>query len=140
MTGKPLVRHAESVALLVLAADGIVVVRQPRPGAGGATLELPQETCEPGETALVAARRGLAEECGLTADGWLEHGSFWTAPAYSTERVHVLSARVSGVTARSLDEDEAIEVERRQLEDLPAALEDATSIAAFALWRAGGGS
>lgn len=139
VTQKPLVRHPEAVSLVVLDGDRVVLVRQPRPGAPGTTLELPAETFEPGETAREAAARGLAEECGLVAAGeWTEVGAFWAAPSYSTERVHVLCARVGGTTARRLDDDEEIEVERRPLDELPAALDDATSIAAFALWRLAG--
>jgi ADP-ribose pyrophosphatase len=136
---RPLIRHRESVALVVLEGKRVVLVRQTRPGAGRTTLELPQETFEPGETALLAARRGLAEECGLTAEEWTEHGTFWAVPAYSTERVHVLSARCKGTVSQRLDPDEDIVVEHADPETLPGSLDDAISIAAWTLWSRGTG-
>ena len=62
-------------------------------------------------------------------------GAFWAAPAYSTERVHVFEARDLIPSPGRPDPDEDITVERRSLAELPGALSDATSIAAFALWQ-----
>ena len=97
-------------------------------------LELPAGTLEPGETALEAADRELAEECGLAASGWTELGLFWTAPAYSTERVTALAGSVSGTAEGQADEDEEIEVVRLRAEDALPRLEDAGSVAALCLW------
>jgi 8-oxo-dGTP pyrophosphatase MutT (NUDIX family) len=46
-----------------------------------------------------AAARELAEECGLAAHEWHELGTFWCAPAYSTELVHVFEAHGLGEAA-----------------------------------------
>jgi ADP-ribose diphosphatase len=114
--------------------DEIVLVRQRRPGADGDVLELPAGTLEPGETPLEAAGRELAEECGLAADGWVELGSFWAAPAYSTEYVTAFAGTVSGTASAELDEDEEIEVVRLPRAEVAAALEDGISLAALGLW------
>jgi ADP-ribose pyrophosphatase len=131
-----LLEHPESVAVVAVDHHGIVVVIQPREGAGGTTVELPAGCVEPGEQPLAAAARELLEECSLVAARWRSLGQFWAAPAYSTERVHVFEAREleSGFGRQAPDED--IVVERRALRELPAALSDATSISAFALWTA----
>jgi 8-oxo-dGTP pyrophosphatase MutT (NUDIX family) len=129
-----LIEHPPSVVLVVSDGDELVLVRQRRPGAGGPVLELPAGTLEPGETALEAADRELAEECGLAASGWTELGSFWTAPAYSTERVTALAGSVSGTAEGQADEDEEIEVVRLRAEDALPRLEDAGSVAALCLW------
>jgi len=129
-----LIEHPPSVVLVVSDGDELVLVRQRRPGAGGPVLELPAGTLEPGETALEAADRELAEECGLAASGWIELGSFWTAPAYSTERVTVLAGSVSGTAEGQADEDEEIEVVRMRAEDALPRLEDAGSVAGLCLW------
>jgi ADP-ribose pyrophosphatase len=129
-----LIEHPPSVVLVVSDGDELVLVRQRRPGAGGPVLELPAGTLEPGETALEAADRELAEECGLAASGWTELGSFWTAPAYSTERVTVLAGSVSDTAEGQADEDEEIEVVRMRPEDALPRLEDAGSVAALGLW------
>jgi ADP-ribose pyrophosphatase len=138
VTDKPLLEHSPSVTLIVVEGSDIVLVRQSRPGAPRPTLELPQETFEPGETAIDAAHRGLHEECGLHVGRWLECGTFLAAPAYSTELVHVLAGRVTSASEQELDEDEDIEVVRLPLSALPEALDDGCSLAAHSLWQAAG--
>ena len=134
-----LIEHPPSVVLVVTDGDDLVVVRQRRPGAGGDVLELPAGTLEPGETVVEAADRELAEECGLAVSAWFELGSFWAAPAYSTERVTALTGMRSGVATAELDADEEIAVERIAPSGAESLLEDAGSLAALALWRARAG-
>lgn len=112
-----------------------MLVRQHRPGAGGPVVELPAGKLEPGESPVAAAARELAEECGLAASGWRTLGSFWAAPAYSTEHVTVLAATVAGVAFAAADGDEQIEVLRVPAADAVRYLEEATSLAALALQR-----
>jgi 8-oxo-dGTP pyrophosphatase MutT (NUDIX family) len=132
----PLVRHAESVTIVPLDGDEIVLVTQTRRGAGGRVVELPAGTLEDGETPVDAARRELAEECGLAAETWTPVGGFWVVPAYSTEYSHVFVATgLSPVESPHIDEDEDIEVERVRVEDAAARVADAGSLAALALWR-----
>jgi ADP-ribose pyrophosphatase len=134
----PLVRHPPSVTFVALVDGDVLLVRQRRPGAPGWMLELPAGTLREGETPEQAALRELREECGFAAGGFRDVGSFWAAPAYSTELVHVgemLDPRPDPA-GPSLDEDEQIEVDRRPVADLPRCLTDAVSIAAFALWQA----
>jgi len=131
-----LVRHPPSVVLVVTDGPDLVAVRQHRPGADGGVLELPAGTLEPGETVLETADRELAEECGFAVAAWVELGSFWAAPAYSTERVTVLAGALAGTAAAEPDADEQITVERIPAAQAEALLEDAGSLAALALWRA----
>jgi 8-oxo-dGTP pyrophosphatase MutT (NUDIX family) len=132
----PLVRHPESVTIVPVDGDEIVLVSQTRQGAGARLLELPAGTLEPGETPAEAARRELAEECGLAAATWQALGGFWVVPAYSTEFSHVFVASgLSGVASPRRDEDEDIEVQRVPEEEALAAVADAGSLAALALWR-----
>jgi ADP-ribose pyrophosphatase len=112
-----------------------VLVRQHRPGADGPVVELPAGKVEPGETAFAAAARELAEECGLSAAGWHTVGSFWAAPAYSTERVTVLAGEVDGTASAEPDSDELIEVLRVPAAEAAGYVEDATSLAALTLYR-----
>ena len=136
----PLVRHPESVTIVPVDGDEIVLVSQTRRGAGKRILELPAGTMEPGESPAEAARRELAEECGLAAATWRELGSFWAVPAYSTEFVHVFeAAELSAVPSLHLDEDEDIEVERAAAGEAEVLVSDAGSLAALALWRLRGG-
>jgi ADP-ribose pyrophosphatase len=128
------IEHPPSVVLVVLDGDEVVLVRQHRPGAGSAVLELPAGTIEEGETAEQTAERELAEECGLAATRWTEIGAFWAAPAYSTEWVTVLSGTVSGTAYGEADADEDIEVVRLPAAEALHRVEDAGSVAALGLW------
>jgi len=128
------IEHPASVVLVVTDGGDLVCVRQRRPGAAADVLELPAGTLEPGETPRAAADRELAEECGLAVAEWAELGSFWAAPAYSTEWVTVLAGAVSGEASGTLDEDEAIAVVRLPAAGAASRLEDAGSLAALALW------
>jgi ADP-ribose pyrophosphatase len=131
----PLVRHPESVTIVPVDGDEIVLVRQTRPGAGRRVVELPAGTIEPGESAAEAARRELAEECRLGARTWSELRGFWVVPAYSTEFAHVFVARdLYPVAARPVDDDEDIEVERVPAAEARDRVEDAGSLAALALF------
>ena len=131
-----LIQHPASVVIIAVDGDQLVLVRQSRPGATERTLELPSGKIESGETPAAAARRELAEECGLAAHEWRELGGFWAAPAYSTEYVYVWEARGFEPADRAeLDADEDVEVERRPVDAELDRLSDASSIAALALWR-----
>jgi ADP-ribose pyrophosphatase len=132
-----LVRHPESVAIVASDGDGLLVVRQRRPGASDVTTELPSGKIEPDEGPDDAVRRELAEECGLAAESWHRIGAFWAAPAYSTEFVHVYEAVGLAPVARALelDPDEDLEVARIPPERALDELSDAVSLAALALWR-----
>ena len=130
-----LIQHPPSVVLIAVEGGELVLVRQSRPGSGSRTLELPSGKLEHGESPAEAAARELAEECGLAAEALSEIGTFWAAPGYSTELVHVFEASgLSEAHPAELDDDEDIEVERLPLAGALVQLDDAASIAAFALW------
>ena len=130
-----LIQHPPSVVLIPVDGGELVLVRQTRPGSGSRTPELPSGKLDDGETPLEAAARELAEECGRAAEELTEVGTFWTAPAYSTELVHVFEASgLSESGPAELDEDEDIELERLPLHHVLTELDDAASIAALALW------
>jgi len=130
-----LIQHPPSVVLIAVDGGALVLVRQSRPGSGTRTLELPSGKLEDGEAPTEGATRELAEECGLAAEELIEVGTFWAAPGYSTELVHVFEASgLSEADPAELDEDEDIEVERLPLAGALAQLDDAASIAALALW------
>ncbi|MEO8291333.1 MAG: NUDIX hydrolase [Gaiellaceae bacterium] len=130
-----LIEHPPTVELVVVDGDDLVLVRQTRPGSRSRTLELPSGKLENGETPAEAAARELAEECGLSASSLRELGSFWAAPAYSTELVHVFEATgLAAADPAALDDDEDIEVERLPLAGALDRLDDARAIAALTIW------
>lgn len=136
--GRPLLVDRPASAIVVaLDGDRLLAVRQPRPGAGGARLlELPAGSIEPGETPLAAAQRELREECGVTARTWRAVGTFWAAPSYSTQFVHVFEA--SGLAAAAEGgSGEDIAVERLTPAELELQVDEASTLAALHLWRRG---
>lgn len=110
-TRMEIVDHTEAVVSLPLDHDGNVwFVRQYRHAASRELLELPAGVLPPGEAPADGARRELQEEIGMTA-GRLEHLlSFWLAPGYSTEYMHVFVATELSPAPLAQDEDEVITV------------------------------
>jgi ADP-ribose pyrophosphatase len=131
-------RQPDSVSIVALDGEQLVLVRQTRAGAGGRTLELPAGSIEEGESPEECAARELVEECGLTAGSWRKLGDFWAAPDYSTEYVHVFEAReLVDVGIGEREEGDDLVVERRGLRGVIGELSDANSLAALALWLQG---
>jgi ADP-ribose pyrophosphatase len=123
------------------------MVRQFRLAAGDVLLEIPAGTLDvdPATGAVedpeIASRRELEEETGYRARTWRKLGSFWTAPGFATELMHLylatdLEPAVEGRLGP--DEDEHLELERVPLADSLAAadrgeIRDAKSLVAL-LW------
>jgi ADP-ribose diphosphatase len=108
-----IIQHANAVTILPLDADDNVwFVRQYRHPAREYLLELPAGTLEPGEDPLPAANRELQEEIGMRAASLAEIASFYLAPGYSTELMHVYLATGLSPSALEQDEDEIITVEK----------------------------
>ena len=99
--------------LALTPARELVLVRQWRPGAEAAVLELPGGVMDPGETDPVAAgRREFLEETGYDAAGFRTFLSLSPEPAHSTNRIHFLLAEgATRVAAQRLDEGEVVAVE-----------------------------
>jgi ADP-ribose pyrophosphatase len=131
-------QHPDSVSIVAVDGEQLVLVRQTRAGAAGRTLELPAGTIEEGESPEECAARELVEECGLTAGSWRKLGEFWAAPDYSTEYVHVFEAReLADVGIGEREEGDDLVVERLGLRGVIGELSDANSLAALALWLQG---
>ena len=130
------IEYPASVVILAIDGERAVVVRQPRAGARGETVELPAGCLEPGEDPSAAAARELREDCSLAASRWRALGEFWAAPDYSTEWVTAFEATGLRTEPGSPAPDERIVVQWLPLSSLPEALSDGVSIAAFGLWLA----
>jgi ADP-ribose pyrophosphatase len=108
-----IVQHANAVTILPLdAEDNVWFVRQYRHPAREVLLELPAGTLEPGEDPAPAANRELQEEIGMRAADLAEIATFYLAPGYSTELMHVFLATGLSPSKLEPDEDEMITVEK----------------------------
>jgi ADP-ribose pyrophosphatase len=106
-----IVNHPDAVTILPVDAQGnVIFIKQYRHPAKQTLLELPAGTLEGKEAPEVAAQRELQEEIGMKADKLEKLASFYLAPGYSTELMHVFVA--TGLQASTLpqDDDEVIEV------------------------------
>jgi 8-oxo-dGTP pyrophosphatase MutT (NUDIX family) len=103
--------------------DGrVALVRQYRVAVGDALLEIPAgglDLAADGskEKPLDAARRELEEETGFRAGTWRQLGSFFSAPGFTSEQIHLFLA--TDLTRAVEDRRHAEEDERLILSWLP---------------------
>ncbi len=134
-----IIDHPNAVTILPLDAEGnIWFIRQYRHSAGETLLELPAGTLKPDEDPAAAANRELQEEIGMRANHLEELSTFWLAPGYSTELMHVYLATGLSASQLAQDEDEVITVEKVPAAEAPALaqrgrLRDAKSLVAVLL-------
>ena len=137
-----IIEHIGSVIIVPVDENGLMYfVRQYRHAAQIDLLELPAGTLEIGEPPEEAAAREVREEVGMAAKNIEEIGSFYLAPGYSTELMHVFLA--TGLTHDPLDPDadEYLSVETMTVAAAfhlaeSGQMQDAKSLAALLLARA----
>jgi ADP-ribose pyrophosphatase len=144
---RDIVGHPGAVAILAIDdQDRVLLVRQFRVAIGEVLLEVPAGTLDvlPNgsiEDPELAAPRELEEETGMRAGSWRLIASFWTAPGFASELMHLYLAtdlRPADGERLGPDEDEHLLLERMPWRDAVAAAErgelrDAKSILAL-LW------
>lgn len=105
--------HLDSVTILPIDEEGnILFVRQYRQPIEDYLLELPAGVAKPGEDPLQCAQRELREETGMGANLFTKLGTFYLAPGYSSEFMHVYLARDLYPSPLPQDEDEVLELEK----------------------------
>jgi ADP-ribose pyrophosphatase len=111
---RDVVWHPGAAAVVAVDPDErILLVRQWRLPAGRALLELPAGTLDVHDGVVegpdLAARRELEEETGYRAGTWRKLASFWTAPGFASEEMHLylatdLEPAVEGRLGPEIDE------------------------------------
>lgn len=136
-----IVVHNESVSMIPLDADGLIwFIRQYRHPAQGELLELPAGVMESGEQPEYSAGREIREEIGMSAEKLRKLGSFYLAPGYSTELMHVYLATGLNEDPLQPDRDEFIRIEKIAVQEAyrlaeSGQIQDAKTLAALLLAR-----
>ena len=132
---RDIVEFGEAVAMVAIDREGLIILeRQFRHAAGKELLEIPAGGIDPGETPEAAACREMQEETGYFPR-CVEHlTSFYSAPGYSNEILHVYLAKdliESRLTAEDSDEITLVRVTKPDVLKLIAdgTIQDGKSIA-----------
>lgn len=115
-------RHVGASAVVPVDAQGNVwLVRQFRAPIDQVLLEIPAGKLDAkNEDRLLAAKRELAEETGLTAGSWTHLTDIVTTPGFSDELISLYLARELSAGESHPDEDEFLNVVRVPLHELVA--------------------
>ncbi len=122
---RQIIHHPGAVVLLPMLDDGrVVLIRNYRMSIDDYLIELPAGTLEPGEDALGAARRELAEETGFRARSIELLTHFYASPGILDERLHLFLAEGLEAGPSALDAGEEIELLAVPWEDALAMARD----------------
>ena len=128
------VRHPGAAAIVPMKdARTVVLIRQYRLAAGGFIYEIPAGKLHPGEDPRLCAERELEEEIGYRAGAIERLETFFTAPGFTDEVMHLFLATNLTKTAQKLDHDEVLEIVEMPLDEAIAnirsgAIRDAKTI------------
>ena len=101
---REIVHHHGGACILPVDADGsVTMVRQFRYAFGEEIWELPAGKLEADEDPFEAAKRELSEECGLTADNFIDLGVVYATVGYDSEKIYLWAATGLHSTAQHLD-------------------------------------
>lgn len=94
---RQVIEHPGAVAMIPVDRGEVLMVRQYRTPAAQVLLEFPAGTLDRGKDGSIedpdhAAPRELGEETGYHAATWRKLGSFYTAPGFATELMHLYLA------------------------------------------------
>ncbi|MCL2281214.1 MAG: NUDIX hydrolase [Dehalococcoidia bacterium] len=115
-TEREVVEHHGAVAIIALGSDGHVLLeKQFRHAAGKELFEIPAGGIDRGETPEETARRELQEEVGLFPKK-LEHlCSFYSAPGFTNEYLHLFLATELTPSRLVADDTEEISIVKMSL-------------------------
>ena len=124
---REIVHHHGGACILPYFADGtICMVRQFRYAMQQELWELPAGKLEKGEDPFEAAKRELEEECGLTADNFIDLGVVYATVGYDSEKIYLWAATGLHSTAQHLDAGEFLDVVKMPFDEALGLVMDGT--------------
>ncbi|WP_373209334.1 NUDIX hydrolase [Allofournierella massiliensis] len=110
---REVVHHHGGACIAALSDENeVYLVRQFRYAFGQELWELPAGKLEKGEDPFAAARRELGEECGLTAEHFVDLGPVYPTVGYCSEIIYCWAAIGLAPCDMHLDEDEFLTPEK----------------------------
>ena len=111
-TRREIIEHDDCVAIIAVADDSVLMVRQFRKPVEQELLEIPAGGIDPGESPEAAVSRELREETGYLPQKVERLGGFYAVPGYGTEYLYLYLA--TDLTPRRLfaEDTESITVVR----------------------------
>ena len=138
---REIVENGSAVAIVALDdQQRVVLVKQYRHAVRGQVIEIPAGKLDGDEEPLEGAQRELREETGFRAGRFERLGSFYPAPAWSTEFVYLYLATNLNPGPAQPEAEEAIEMRQVALDDAiemiqSGAIVDGKTIAALLIAR-----
>ncbi|XUW99473.1 MAG: NUDIX hydrolase [Dehalogenimonas sp.] len=132
---RDVVEYPQAVAMVAIDPVGkLILEKQYRHATGRELLEIPAGGMEPGETREAAVCREMQEETGYLPQTVQHLTSFYSAPGYSTEILHVYLVKdlvENPLTAEDSDEITLLRVSREEALELitKGTIRDGKSIA-----------
>jgi ADP-ribose pyrophosphatase len=115
---REIIEHPGAVAVVAIDQDNnIILVRQFRKAVEKFLMEIPAGTLEKDEEPLGCAQRELREETGFTARNWEKILSYYSAPGFADEELHLYAASDLIQGEKEMDTDEFVETLRLPLQE-----------------------
>lgn len=107
---REMIEHPGGASVLCVHEGKAALVRQFRYAYGEALLEIPAGKLERGEDPMLAAKRELEEETGLTAESLRRIFTLYPTPGYTNEKIYIYEAVNVKKGQQHLDEGEFLNV------------------------------
>jgi len=111
-TRREIVEHDDCVAIIAVASDSVLLVRQFRKPVEQELLEIPAGGIDPGESPEAAVSRELREETGYLPQKVERLGGFYAVPGYGTEYLYLYLATDLTPSRLFAEDTESISVVR----------------------------
>ena len=116
---REVVHHHGGACIVPYFEDGtICMVRQFRYAMQQELWELPAGKLEKGEDPFLAAQRELEEECGVTAERFINLGVLYPTVGYDSEKIYIWAAKGLKPTSQHLDDGEFLDVAGLPFDDV----------------------